>query len=283
MLKIATLTTVYNRENASLSSLDSLFKQVLDSDIKIDHYIVDDKSTDNTVKKISEIFPTVKVFNGNGSLYWAGGMRFGYQLIEIKEYDFLFVYNDDCLFDSKMLKNLIDTALFARKYYSTESIVVGALISKFSGEVTYGGRLKKSNLSPLSTKLAPLSSNPSEVYTLNMNAALLPSSVLLKHGFLANYFRHGGADWEFGIRLNKLGCKIIQAPGAIGYCEKNKLEGTSAELKIDCLERFKRVFSIKEIPLYERFIFSFEHGGFFWPFVFFIPYVIVFLRCFKCK
>ena len=105
-MHIVTLATCHNRLNKTISSLSDLHSQNLPPDTTLEHVIVDDGSTDGTFNAVRHQFPDVEIVKGSGQLFWAGGMRYGWeQLVRLKTFDFLFVYNDDVNLFSGSIKN----------------------------------------------------------------------------------------------------------------------------------------------------------------------------------
>ena len=91
-MKIATLTTSYNRKKLTLRALSSLVAQELPQNISIIHFLVDDLCTDGTAAAVSKSFPAVNIVSSKGNLFWAGGMRFGWsQAVRQIDYDYIFV------------------------------------------------------------------------------------------------------------------------------------------------------------------------------------------------
>ena len=73
---------VHNRINYTIDCINSLKQQDCVERIKI--YVVDDGSTDNTTEIITKKFPDVKIFNGDGTLFWGGAVNYGIdQVIKI--------------------------------------------------------------------------------------------------------------------------------------------------------------------------------------------------------
>ncbi len=71
--KIAALLTCFNRKQKTLVCLEALFNQVLPADVDISAYLVDDASTDGTSDVVRQTYPQVKIFSGDGNLFWNGG------------------------------------------------------------------------------------------------------------------------------------------------------------------------------------------------------------------
>ena len=72
---IAVLMTCHNRKLKTLATLESLFKQILTSEIALNAYLVDDGSTDGTAEAVQQTYPQINIFSGDGNLFWNGGMR----------------------------------------------------------------------------------------------------------------------------------------------------------------------------------------------------------------
>ena len=272
-MRIVTLATCHNRRQKTLRALQDLHSQKLSQNIELVHVLVDDGSDDGTSRAVTERFPDVEIIHGDGNLYWAGGMRFGWeQSVKYKNYDFLFVYNDDVEFCCDALMRLIEVARAKReKHHAVPHVVVGSCRSKFDQSTTYGGFVRDSVINPLSFKrINPSTESCIPVDTLNMNCALISDDALKLTNFLAPYFSHGGADIEFGIRLRKSGGSVVLASDYFGYCERNPSPLIS---EYHLRGYFKNKLSIKEMPLRIAFILCRIHGGFLWPYSFVRIYV----------
>lgn len=77
MIKTAGLLTVYNRCAVTLKGLSSLYKAIenLGNGYTFDVYMTDDGCTDGTNEAVHEKFPNIHIIQGDGSLFWSGGMR----------------------------------------------------------------------------------------------------------------------------------------------------------------------------------------------------------------
>ena len=224
---VATLTSSFNRKDKTLKSLGQLFKDTYPKNFKIKHYLVDDCSTDGTPELVKKHFNSVKIIKTSGGLYWSRSIRQGWDFIK-KDIapDFLFVYNDDSNFYPNCINTLLQTHKNQIAIFNEPVVVVGALVDPYSLNATYGGRSRhKLKFFTLSSRLLPIKNSPQLAYTLNFNAALIPISVIEKIGFVAPYFLHGGADWEFGYNCTKNKIPIIQANGAVGTCQLNNYKG----------------------------------------------------------
>jgi GT2 family glycosyltransferase len=188
-MNIVALTTCHNRRDLTLASLGDLHTQDLPADVSLSITIVDDGSTDGTTEAVRTAYPDVEIIKGSGSLYWAGGMRLGWEKsVQNQEFDALFVFNDDIRLNRNALRELIDTNRYVRKHYGPLNVISGAF-TDLNGEVnTYGGFRRSSIWHPLRFEIVSPTGMPCQVDTLNMNCALITSEALHEVGFLSWYF-----------------------------------------------------------------------------------------------
>ena len=74
--QIAVIMTCFNRRSTTISCLRALHKQK--NSIDFDVYLTDDGSSDGTADAVKTEFPAVNILQGNGNLYWVGGMRLAF-------------------------------------------------------------------------------------------------------------------------------------------------------------------------------------------------------------
>jgi GT2 family glycosyltransferase len=265
MLKIVTLTAVHNRKDHTLKSLCSLAEACDLAGVDSTHCIVDDNSSDGTSDAILELFPQAIILRGDGNLYWAGGMRHGFNHIRDNcTYDFLVAYNDDCVFDNQCIHVLLKGFGLSE---SNVGIVVGSLVDPKTGILSYGGKMLRWNsrwLPPSFILAQPSDSGYKRVDTLNMNLCCISKDLLDKAGFLNSHYIHSGADYDYGLRIKKTKYRIILAPSVLGFCSINSLCGTSRESLICPIRRIVRIFSVKEYPLPQLLFYYRSHGGRLW-------------------
>lgn len=275
-MHIVTLATCHNRRVKTLSALSDLHAQELPQSVTVEHVIVDDGSTDGTTKAVEEQFPNVEIVHGTGALLWAGGMRFGWvHSVSNKEFDFLFVYNDDVRLAKKAIQGLVNTSLqFVCDGGVTQHIIVGAFYSKETHEVSYSGLVKNSRWHPLRfKKISPLEMNYRIVDTLNMNSALINREVLNDFGFLSESFAHGGADFDYGLTVVKGGGYIILGSGYAGTCEPNHDQADYIADAKSLGHSYRLLLSPKKQPFKQRMAYYAQHGGILWVFFWLLPYV----------
>jgi GT2 family glycosyltransferase len=272
-VRIIALATCHNRRDHTLTALQSISQQTLPGNCKLEICLVDDGSSDGTGDAVREIFPDVKLLEGTGNLYWAGGMRAGWErYVKHEKFDYLLVFNDDIELFTDAIAILVSTAQRIQKEGSSAFAVVAAFQEPLSDQVTYGGLVLEKGWKPLQFKILVPSTEYQDCDTLNMNLALISNAALAQTNFLSKQFTHAKADFDFGLRLRKLGGRIILAPGYAGKCPVNSEHGTSTEANLGFAERWRRITGIKEEPPGDRAVFCRRHAGFFWPVIWIVPY-----------
>lgn len=261
-----------------MASLGDLHQASLPEEVKVSYVLVDDSSSDDTIASVSERFPDVYIVSGSGNLYWAGAMRYGWEnAVSNQQFDYLFVFNDDVRFYENAVQGLIDVA----SNYSVPDqplIVVGSVFDPSTGKTSYGGRCRSSQWHPL--KFADLiepNGLVQQADVCNMNAALISCSALDRVGFLAPYFVHSGADFEFGLRLRKSGGVILVAPGVVGTCKPNPTADARQPLPRSISGRVRYLLDPKREPPRQRWEMYRRHGGPLWLLLFLIPYISIWL------
>lgn len=268
-MHIVALTTCHNRCAHTLASLCDLHSQELPVGVTMSITIVDDGCSDGTARMVCASYPEVQILQGDGSLYWAGGMRFGWeQWVKSLAFDALLVFNDDIRLDPNALIELINTYHFARDIKGSCIVVSGAFKNRTSHEISYGGYKHSSLWHRLRFTMVTPTGSPCQIDTLNMNCALISAEALEYVGFLSGYFRHAGADMEFGLKLRKAGGTVWLTKTSIGWCDRNKEEMSDVGRNLSLRERFRLITSVKGEPIAVRFRYYRDHGGVLWPLLF---------------
>jgi len=275
-MKIIALTTCFNRRDITLRALESLQQQSLPPGYSMEICIVDDGSSDGTSNAIQSAFSDVTILNGNGELYWAGGMRFGWDnYVERQDMDYLLVFNDDVKLFPNAIEKLIAAALEVKISGCEDFVISGSFCEPKTNTVAYGGLRRSSRWHPLRFSKIEPTANIQECDTLNMNLALISNHALRQIGFLSSGYIHGKADYDFGLRLREKGGRVVLAAGFIGECGKNSTKGTSNEPGISFKERWDRLTSIKEQSPGQRALYYRRHSGLLWPIFWILPYLKV--------
>lgn len=253
-MKITVILTCFNRKEKTIRCIESL-KQGIDED-NIEFIVVDDNSSDGTVEALNDLKIKLSLIQGNGSLYWAGGMRkgIGFYLSRHLYSEYVLLVNDDVSFYPDAIDRLICTSK-----ENDDAVVVGPTCDK-DGNYTYGAiRLYKNKMRILFPKVAIHDNGKCD--TFNCNCVLLPNHVLLENGNFDSHYIHSLADLDYGLRLSQNGYKILQEYEYIGVCEKNEISGIWIDRKLSIKERLKRKESAKGSPVKIWFYFQNKNFG----------------------
>ena len=219
MSKTAILLTSYNRIQNTLACLSSIYQQKDYSENTYSIFLVIDGSTDGTEEAVRLQFPAVNIINGDGSLFWAGGMRLCYDTVfNTKEnFDYYLLLNDDTVLYENAFSILEDDF---KKTNNSDSIIVGSTKGENAriNDFTYGGRILLNKYNSKSKIIIPDNVGPQLCHLGNANILRIPSTVLKKIGFLSTRFTHGIADFEYTLRAKKNGINSYSSSQYLGVC-----------------------------------------------------------------
>ncbi|HAZ44785.1 MAG TPA: glycosyltransferase family 2 protein [Cyanobacteria bacterium UBA11369] len=264
--RLAVLMSCHNRRDTTLTCLAAIYAQDIPSDI----YLVDDGSSDGTSAAVSASYPAVKILQGNGNLFWGGGMQLAFSTALAAGYDFYLWLNDDTKLVPNALSQLLNT------YQShPNSIVVGSTQDPISRELTYGGMVRQSRWRRLNFSLLPPTEQPQECETMCGNCVLIPHIIASRVGTIdGEIFTHEFGDWDYGLRARQLGFSVWIAPGFIGTCSRNPIKGSWNDPNLSLIERFKKADKLKgglQPRVWQEF--ARRHAGAFWLIYWASPYV----------
>lgn len=209
---IAVILTVHNRKDKTLNCLKSLHQNLHEENLEI--FLTDDGCTDGTKEAVLKEFPSIKIIEGDGSLFWNRGMIAAWKAATQINPDYYLWLNDDTILFNNAIKELTDTS----KLYDDNNIIVGQTCDTIDKTlITYGGRSKK--------RKHPLIKNdtnkPIKCDTFNGNIVLIPKNIYERIGMLDPFFHHSFGDIEYGLRALKAGISSYIAPGYLGECSRN--------------------------------------------------------------
>jgi GT2 family glycosyltransferase len=272
--------TSHNRREITLRCLAALAEQSGLEDVVMTTFLVDDGSTDGTPQAVARQFPRVRVLEGDGSLYWVGGMRKAMAVAIAEAFDLYLWLNDDtCLFPESIVR-LTQTMSQLQRSDDRPVIVVGSTLDPRTGELSYGGFTR--DVGPITKRLRRMapSDHAIECETMNGNCVLIARSVVERLGNLDHRFTHSMADLDYGFRAKRAGCLVSLAPGYVGRCVQNSGDGLWQDLKVPTITRWKKLLGPKGLPPSEWLCFTKRHAGRFWPLIWLSPYVRFWVRAF---
>ncbi|HEY9675264.1 MAG TPA: glycosyltransferase family 2 protein [Waterburya sp.] len=278
--RLAALLTCHNRKPKTLACLEALFNQELPREVTIDVYLVDDGSTDGTGEAVAQSYPQVKILQGNGSLFWNGGMGVAFAEALKSDYDVYLWLNDDTILYPNALSNLLETFHRLQLQGEHRTIIAGSTCDPKTTTLTYGGVVRRSRWRPLRFDLVQPDEDVKRCDTINGNCVLIPRAVVQLVGNLDPAFTHYAGDWDYGLRAQQKGCTVWVAPGYVGTCSQNYQPGGDADSSVHLGEGLKKIGQPKGLPVRQEIlhpieewkVFAQRYGGLFWPIYWLIPY-----------
>lgn len=284
-MTIAVIMTCHNRRQKTLNCLAALFNQLLVKEVRLCVYLVDDGSTDGTAAAVRETYPQVKILQGDGSLFWNGGMRLAFAEAVKHGYDYYLWLNDDTVLYPEALGTLLATSRrLAEKGY-IRTLVTGSTCDPETGVLTYGGVVRSIWYRPLRFHLVEPDEEEKLCDTMNGNCVLIPQEVVGIVGNLDPAFNHDLGDYDYGLRAQQQECKVFVAPGYIGTCSPNPPQNRMTDLRGSLGNLWKKVDQPKGLPLKDVNLHSFKewkvfaqrYGGLLWSIYWLLPYSRLFL------
>lgn len=211
---IAVLITCYNRKQKTLDCLQRIYQQQMPDGFTFTVYITDDASTDGTPEAIKVQYPQVQLYDGTGSLFWAGGMRNTWSKAMAGNPDYYLLLNDDTLLYNTAFATVLQTATSQ----ANPSIIIGSTVDEETGLQSYGGnRLAagskwKSTMVQATDQVIPCDFG-------NANILLVPATIVKAIGMLSKDYTHGLADYDYTLKARKAGFNLLMAPGYLGTCK----------------------------------------------------------------
>jgi len=272
-MEVAVLITCHNRKEKTLHCLQNLYDQTLPDGVVLKTYLVDDGCTDGTGDAVGEQFPDVNVIEGNGNLYWGGGMRLAFTEAMKGSYDFYLWLNDDTFLVPSACKLLLSDYEKVASDGLRQHIIVGTTKDPNSGHMTYGGYIRCSIWHPFHYREVLPDKEPKPCDMMTGNCVLIAREVVELVGNLDPAFTHFGGDNDYALRARKLGCSIWVAAGYVSLCERNNLYIAIYDGTLPLRKRWAKMVSPKGLPPREYMVFARRHGGILWLIIFCLPYL----------
>jgi GT2 family glycosyltransferase len=278
---IAALITCFNRKQTTLNCLAALIDRSVGTAVT-SIYLVDDGSTDGTAAAVRAAYPQVTLIQGDGNLFWNGGMRLAFAKALARDYDYYLWLNDDTLLYPDALSVLLQTADRVAAQGYDRATIVGSTCDPDTGAFTYGGMVRDSWVRPLRVTQVQPDDTPKQCDTINGNCVLIPRAVARIVGNLDPAFTHYLGDIDYGLRAKQQGCTVWIAPGYLGTCSENVRPRNWRETvaATPWYRQWQQIGNPKGVtlskvtlsPIAEWKAFSQRHAGPFWPIYWLYPY-----------
>jgi GT2 family glycosyltransferase len=207
---IYVLLPVHNRRSLTLQFASCLKKQAYKNYTLI---LIDDGSEDGTAASVRKVVPSVRVLQGNGSLWWGGGLHKGYEYLAslpIPDNDVVLIANDDMEFDEDVLEK---TVLYLER--NTGCMTTAKCVGKQTGVLSEGIFADWRSLT-----FACVSATE-KINCLATRYLFMEASTFKKSGgFRPKLLPHYLSDYEFAIRAHRCGVKLSVADFVVYFDEK---------------------------------------------------------------
>ena len=271
--RIAVAMTCFNRRETTLACLEALSQQALPADCSVRVYLTDDGCTDGTADSVREAFPGTRILEGDGSLYWNGGMRRALAEAMAEGFDFYLWLNDDTRLAPGAIARLLATYDRQCDQPGAPAIVVGTPANPEGGPPTYGGTVRKHRGRPMRFSHVAPADTPIRCDTFDGNCVLVSAAAAGTLGNLDASFTHLMGDTDYGLRAGKAGIPVWAAAGTIGDCPPNPAGLRHRDLSLPLKERITWLTGVKALPPAEWKVMTRRHAGRLWWVYFLSPYI----------
>jgi GT2 family glycosyltransferase len=229
MKKIATILTVFNRREKTLSCLQHLYEaleaynQSASDGVTLSVFLTDDGCTDGTADAIRSTFPDkdIHIVQGTGSLFWAGGMRLAWQtaIDSGTAWDYYLLLNDDTNIYNNVFEELFEADEYGYRQTGKHGLSSGITCQPGKqNEITYGG-IKFLSKTKGRYQLAKQTGTPQSVDSTHANILLIHNEVVATIGIFYEGYRHGGADVDYAMTCNRHRFPVYITAHICGECE----------------------------------------------------------------
>lgn len=275
MRKVAILMTCFNRKDKTLKCLEALSKSVCNCkyDLDFDLYLTDDGSTDGTADVITKNrYPfSVKILQGDGNLYWNGGMIVAWSAaLKHGGYDGYLWLNNDTYLLPNVWNEIVEADIYSYKKYGRQGIYIGSTKDPQTGVFTYGGFNFVSKLTLKDQFIYP-DGNFHTCQCAHGNATYISHSVVKKMGVFCDQYIHGGGDHDYTYLAYKAGFPLIVLKNYVGLCENDHINGDNIHNKgfdsPKLKDRLKYLYSPLGYNLHNSLLFQKRCFPYRYPFV----------------
>lgn len=254
-MKVAIILTVFNRKEKTINCLNRLYKMIPQNEVDFVTYLTDDGSSDGTSYEIKRLFPQVIITEGNGHLFWAGGMNVSWsRAIRDGGFDGYVWLNNDTFLEGNIFSVFLKADKYAKRKYHTGGIYIGSTLSYDKTQHTYGGSIYKSKILNTLKPVIP-NGNYQECEIGCGNITYIDKSVVEKLGTFYPGYIHG-ADYDYTYWAHSCGFPILVMPNYMGYCDNDHKSHREELLKRTFRQRIKYLYSPTGLQLKTALLFQ---------------------------
>ena len=223
-MHIAVIITCHNRKEKTLHCLTNLFeakKAYGHNEVRLAVFLTDDGCTDGTAEAVDQLFDRheIHIIKGDGSLYWAGGMRAAWReaLKEKERWDYYLLVNDDTYAFDNLFTEMIEAHRYCLRTFKRPGLYSGVTCAQGQPDViTYGGD-REDRLCRLH-RVMP-NGQPQLVDEANANLLLVPAMIVDEIGIFYEGYVHGSADYDYSRLARRNNIPVLITAHTCGECE----------------------------------------------------------------
>jgi len=211
---VCVIVTTFNRKETTKRFLHTLFRELADYKIAARIILVDDASTDGTIDMVTNDFPTIELLHGNGSLYWAGGVRRAIFHIgaDIQNTRGIFLVNDDIVLNNNSLASILKIA------EDNCAIVGGTVVTSTGAIESSGSRLGRICKPNVRLKIA--NGFIQRCQLLPGHLMYIPIEIFNQLSGFDDRLPYRFIDLEFTLRASRSGIPVLLAPEIVGLTDE---------------------------------------------------------------
>lgn len=264
--KLGIIIPVHNGLSYTSKCLNNIYSAIMDlGTSRIEVIVVNDGSSDNTSEWIKLNYPQTSLLQGDGNLWWSGGINMGvHHAIQNLNCDYILWWNNDILTDNKYFKNILEIIdnqeidiVGSKIYFADKPSLIwsmGGIFNTVTGDKymigmnEYDG--EKFNI-------------PQFVDWLPGMGTIIHKKVFNSIGFVdAKNFPQYHGDSDFTFRAKLAGYKLLVFPQLKIWNDKSNsgiLHKNSYRSLINSLHSIKSNYHLgKDIHFYKRHVTSFR-------------------------
>lgn len=231
-MNIVTLLTCHNRRDKTVASLKSLkealntYNESVKKEIHLDVFLTDDGCTDGTSEAVREVFPdpnVLRIIQGDGNLFWAGGMRFAWDaaLKVSSRWDYYLLINDDTIMLPELFHDLMRTDKYSVEKYGKHALITGFIRDPETHKVSFGGS---------TSKLLKPETEPQTCEVACANVMFFAQDVVDKIGTFDDRYVHSGCDYDYSRMATLAGIPVLTTYSFVGECENEHRKNHETEV-----------------------------------------------------
>jgi len=262
MTKVFIIVLNFNGWQNTIECLSSLSKLEVPKNINVESVVVDNGSSDSSVKKIKEEFPKLIMIENQANLGFTGGNNEGMRYALKSSADFIVLLNNDTVVHPDLIKNLLGA-------FDQDSI--GGVVPKIYFEKGYefhedrykesekgkviwyaGGKMDWDNLIGENIGVDEVDHGQfdiqMEVELATGCCFMIRSDVLKNVGMFDDRYFLYYEDADLSLRIKKAGYRIIYEPAAIIWHKNAESSGVGSDLHDYYISRNRLLFGMAYAP-----------------------------------